>query len=60
MLPRSTLRSTLLWVVVPAAIVYQVALFCSGAKGISAKLVLKGLVQSCKAPLGEGLLFSVG
>ena len=57
---RSTLRSTLLWAVVPAAIAYAVALVWSGAEGISAKLVLKDLAQSCKAPLGEGFLSSVG
>jgi len=57
---RSTLRSTLLWAVVPAAIVYAVALVWSGAEGITAKLVLKDLAQSCKAPLGEGFLSSVG
>ena len=57
---RFTLRSTLLWAVVPAAIVYAVALVWSGAEGISAKLVLKDLAQSCKAPLGEGFLSSVG
>ncbi|WP_244276099.1 hypothetical protein [Synechococcus sp. N19] len=57
---RSTLRSTLLWAVVPAAIVYAVALVWSGAEGISAKLVLKDLAQSFKAPLGEGFLSSVG
>ena len=57
---RSTLRSTLLWAVVPAAIVYALALVWSGAEGISAKLVLKDLAQSCKAPLGEGFLSSVG
>ena len=57
---RSTLRSTLLWAVVPAAIVYAVALVWSGAEGISAKLVLKDLAQSCKAPLGEGFFSSVG
>ena len=45
---------------VPAAIVYAVALVWSGAEGISAKLVLKDLAQSCKAPLGEGFLSSVG
>ena len=57
---RSTLRSTLLCAVVPAAIVYAVALIWSGAEGISAKMVLKDLAQSCKAPLGEGFLSSVG
>ena len=57
---RPTLRSTLLWAVVPAAIVYAVALVWSGAEGISAKLVLKDLAQSFKSPLGEGFLSSVG
>ena len=57
---RSTLRSTLLWSVVPAAIVYAVALVWSASEGISAKLVLKDLAQSYKAPLGEGFLSSVG
>ena len=57
---RSTLRSTLLWAVVPAAIVYAVALVWSGAEGISAKPVLQDLAQSCKTPLGEGFLSSVG
>ena len=57
---RSTLRSTLLWAVVPAAIVYAVALVWSASEGISAKMVLKDLAQSCKAPLGEGFLSSVG
>jgi len=33
---RSTLRSTLLWAVVPAAIVYAVALVWSDSEGISA------------------------
>ena len=57
---RSTLRSTLLWAVLPALVVYAVALVWSGAEGISAKLVLRDLAQSCKAPLGEGFLSSVG
>ena len=57
---RSTLRSTLLWAVVPAAIVYAIALGWSASEGISAKMVLKDLAQSCKAPLGEGFLSSVG
>ena len=45
---------------VPAAIVYAVALVWSGAEDISAKLVLQDWAQSCKAPLGEGFLSSVG
>ena len=59
-LVRSTLRSTLLWAVVPAIVVYAVALVWSASEGISAKLVLKDLAQSCKAPLGEGFFSSVG
>lgn len=45
---------------VPAAIVFAVALVWSGAEGISTKLVLKDLIQSCKEPLGEGFLSFVG
>ena len=40
---RSSLRSTLLCAVVPAAFVYAVALIWSGAEGISANMVLKDL-----------------
>ena len=43
-----------------AALVYAVALVWSGAEGISAKPVLKDLAQSCKVPLGEDFLSSVG
>ena len=38
---RSTLRSTLLWAVVPAAILYAVALVWSASEVIIAKMVLK-------------------
>ena len=57
---RSTLRSTLLWALVPAAIVYAVALVWSVSEGIDAKDVVRDLAQSCNAPLGEGFLSSVG
>ena len=57
---RSTLRSTLLWAVVPALLVYEVALVWSGDEGISAKPVLKDLTHSCKAPLGGGFFSNVG
>ena len=57
---RSTFRSTLVWAMVPAAILYAVALVWSAGEGISAKLVLKDLAQSCQAPLGQGFLSSVG
>ena len=45
---------------VPAAIVYAIALVWSALEDISAKLVLKDLAQSCQAPLGQGFLSSVG
>ena len=45
---------------VPAAILYVVALVWSASEGVSAKLVLKDLAQSCQAPLGQGFLSSVG
>ena len=57
---RSTFRSTLVWAMVPAAILYAVALVWSASEGVSAKLVLKDLAQSCQAPLGQGFLSSVG
>ena len=57
---RSTFRSTLVWAMVPAAILYAVALVWSASEGVSAKLVLKDLAQSCEAPLGQGFLSSVG
>ena len=57
---RSTLRSTVVWAMVPAAIFYAIALLWSASEGISAKLVLKDLAQSCQAPLGQGFLSSVG
>ena len=53
-------RSTLIWAMVPAAILYAVALVCSASEGVRAKLVLKDLAQSCQAPLGQGFLSSVG
>ena len=53
-------RSTLLWALVPAAIVYAVALVWSVSEGIDAKDVVRDLAQSCNAPLGEGFLSSVG
>ena len=56
----STLRSTLLWAVVPAAVVYGIALVWSASEGISAKMVLMDLAQSFKAQLGEGFLSSAG
>ena len=56
----STIRSTVVRTLLPAAVLYAVALFWSGAEGISPKLVLRDLAQSCDAPLGQGFLSSVG
>jgi len=56
----STVRSTVVRTLLPAAALYGVALLWSGAEGISAKLVLRDLAQSCDAPLGQGFLSSVG
>ena len=58
--PRPTLRSTVLWALAPAVVVYAIALLWSDAEGISSTLVLRDLAQSCKAPLGEGFISSVG
>ena len=55
----STMRSTVVRTLLPAAVLYAVALLWSGAEGISAKLVLRDLAQSCDAPLGQGFLASV-
>ena len=57
---RSSLRTTVLWWLIPAAVLYAVALIWSGAEGITAKFVLRDLAQSCDAPLGQGFLSSVG
>ncbi len=57
---RSSLRTTVFWWLIPAAVLYAVALIWSGAEGISAKFVLRDLAQSCDAPLGQGFLSSVG
>ena len=57
---RSTLRATVLRTLLPAVVLYAVALIWSDAEGISAKFVLRDLAQSCDAPLGKGFLSSVG
>ena len=57
---RSTLRATVLRTLLPAVVLYAVALIWSDAEGISVKFVLRDLAQSCDAPLGKGFLSSVG
>ena len=56
----STIRSTVVRTLLPAVVIYLVALLWSSAEGISAELVLRDLAQSCDAPLGQGFLSSVG
>ena len=56
----STIRPTVVRTLLPAAVLYSVALLWSGVEGISAELVLRDLAQSCDAPLGQGFLSSVG
>ena len=55
-----TIRSTVGRTLLPATVLYGVALLWSDAEGIRAKLVLRDLAQSCDAPLGQGFLSSVG
>ena len=56
----STIRSTVVRTLLPAAVLYSIALLWSGSESISAELVLRDLAQSCDAPLGQGFLSSVG
>ena len=49
--PRPTLRSTALWALAPAVVVYAIALLWSDAEGISSTLVLRDLAQSCNCLL---------
>ena len=55
----STLRPTLLKALLPAAVIYGVALSWSAAEGISSTKVLRDLAQDCGAPLGQGFLSSL-
>ena len=57
---RSTIRTTVLTTLLPAALLYLIALAWSAAEGISSTKVLRDLAQACDAPLGQGFLSSVG
>ena len=57
---RSTIRTTVLTTLLPAALLYGIALAWSDAEGISSTKVLRDLAQACDAPLGQGFLSSVG
>ena len=54
-----TIRSTVGRTLLPATVLYGVALLWSDAEGIRANLVLRDLAQSCDAPLGQGFLSSL-
>ena len=58
--PRSTIRSTVVTTLLPAALLYWIALSWSAAEGISSTKVLRDLAQACDAPLGQGFLSSIG
>ena len=57
---RSTIRTTVLTTLLPAALLYWIALAWSAAEGISSTKVLRDLAQACDAPLGQGFLSSIG
>ena len=58
--PLSTIRSTVVTTLLPAALLYWIALSWSAAEGISSTKVLRDLAQACDAPLGQGFLSSIG
>ncbi|MCP9792108.1 oxidoreductase [Vulcanococcus limneticus Candia 3F8] len=58
--PRAGLVPLLRLALLPALLVYVLALWLSGAAGIEAELVLRDLAQTCKYPLGVGLLSNLG
>ena len=45
----STLRSTIRWTLVPAAVLYAISLVWSSAEGIDLQLVVRDLAQTCDA-----------
>ncbi|MBV2352498.1 oxidoreductase [Synechococcus sp. HK05] len=58
--PQRPLLRVLLVAVVPALIVYVLALLLSAAAGIRTQLVIRDLAQSCDTALGVGFLSNVG
>jgi hypothetical protein len=58
--PQRPLLRVLLVAVLPALIVYVLALVLSAAAGIRAQLVIRDLAQSCDTALGVGFLSNVG
>ena len=59
-LPQRPLLRVLLVAVLPALIVYVLALLLSAAAGIRTQLVIRDLAQSCDTALGVGFLSNVG
>jgi len=59
-LPQRPLLRVLLVAVLPALIVYVLALVLSAAAGIRTQLVIRDLAQSCDTALGVGFLSNVG
>ncbi len=59
-LPQRRLLRVLLVAVLPALIVYVLALVLSAAAGIRTQLVIRDLAQSCDTALGVGFLSNVG
>jgi hypothetical protein len=58
--PQRPLLRVLLVAVLPALVVYVLALVLSAAAGIRTQLVIRDLAQSCDTALGVGFLSNVG
>ena len=59
-MPTRPLVRVLLLALVPAAVVYVLAIALSAAAGIPSELVIRDLAQSCNTPMGHGLISSLG
>ncbi len=59
-MPQQPLRRVLLLALLPALVVYVLALVLSGAAGIRTQLVIRDLAQTCDTALGVGFLSNLG
>jgi hypothetical protein len=59
-MPQQPLRRVLLLALLPALVVYVLALALSGAAGIRTQLVIRDLAQTCDTALGVGFLSNLG
>lgn len=59
-MPHRSLLRVLQLALLPALLVYVLALLLSGAAGIGTELVIRDLAQTCGQPLGVGLLSNLG